>query len=35
MTDTNELTGRELAVACARAMGWTATPMEHHIGGGA
>lgn len=22
MTDTNELTGRELAVACARAMGW-------------
>ncbi len=23
MTDTNELTGRELAVACARAMGWT------------
>jgi hypothetical protein len=23
VTDTNELTGRELAVACARAMGWT------------
>lgn len=23
MTDTNELTGRELAVACAEAMGWT------------
>lgn len=25
MTDANELTGRELAVACARAMGWHRT----------